>query len=310
MSPMALLAYRLVRQNVRSRRKLTSDCQRGIRVLTLSGCFITPASGRVWPACRAARRPRGGVTHNAAYEQHCFGTTNSGRSYARRAHATRSCARSWMSPSGGSILGEQGQQTATTDDQISFFSPPGGTATDNVFRSATSKAMTLWRGVFTKLEYLILNHHAGAQSARARTHPCPATADRASRATMRALVRSPKREAPPPRYSQCCRVKAACRSCHLFDDVQLRPKPVGRAAGLARIHRTAIIPVTIAVTKRKTSIRPLASDTRAGPGQYPASPQPTPKITAPEIKGVSMAVEVGRLKRGDQSGRPRPNTRR
>src|SRR5262249_23518252 len=76
------------------------------------------------------------------------------------------------------------------------------------------------------------------------------------------------------------------------------------------IHRTAIMPVTIAVTKTKTSIRPLASDTRAGPGQYPASPQPAPKITAPETRGVSMAVEVGRLKRGDQSGRPRPNTSR
>jgi hypothetical protein len=31
-------------------------------------------------------------------------------------------------------------------------------ATDNVFRPATSKAMTLWRAAFfTKLEYLILN---------------------------------------------------------------------------------------------------------------------------------------------------------
>src|SRR5262249_53908477 len=69
-------------------------------------------------------------------------------------------------------------------------------------------------------------------------------------------------------------------------------------------------PASIAITKTKTSIRPLASDTRAGPGQYPANPQPTPKITAPEIRGASMAVEVGRLKRGDQSGRPRPNTRR
>ena len=39
---MALLAYSLVRRNVRSRRKLTSDCQRGIRVLTLSGYFYHP----------------------------------------------------------------------------------------------------------------------------------------------------------------------------------------------------------------------------------------------------------------------------
>src|SRR5262245_16808190 len=89
---------------------------------------------------------------------------------------------------------------------------------------------------------------------------------------------------------------------------QLCPKLVGRATGVARIHRTAIMPVIIAITKTKTAVRPLASDTRAGPGQYPASPQPMPKITEPEMRGVSMAVDVGTLKRGDQSGRPRPNT--
>jgi hypothetical protein len=94
-----------------------------------------------------------------------------------------------------------------------------------------------------------------------------------------------------------------------FDDVQLCPTSVGRTAGLARIHRTAIMPVIIAITKTNTSIRPLASDTKAGPGQYPASPQPMPKIREPEMRGASIAVEVGRLKRGDQSGRPRPNTR-
>jgi hypothetical protein len=49
---------------------------------------------------------------DSAYEQHCLGTPNSGRSYARRADASRSCPRSWMSPSVGSILGEQGQQPA------------------------------------------------------------------------------------------------------------------------------------------------------------------------------------------------------
>jgi len=49
---------------------------------------------------------------DSAYEQHCLGTPNSGRSYARRAHASRFCPRSWMSPSVGSILGEQGQQPA------------------------------------------------------------------------------------------------------------------------------------------------------------------------------------------------------
>src|SRR5215467_12939483 len=46
----------------------------------------------------------------SGYEQHRLGTPNSGRSYARRAHTSRSCARSWMSPSVGSILGKQGQQ--------------------------------------------------------------------------------------------------------------------------------------------------------------------------------------------------------
>src|SRR5215813_3240583 len=44
----------------------------------------------------------------SGYEQHCLGTANSGRSYARRAHASGSCPRSRMSPSVGSILGEQG----------------------------------------------------------------------------------------------------------------------------------------------------------------------------------------------------------
>jgi len=45
-------------------------------------------------------------------EQHCLGTPNSRRSRARRAHASRSCPRSWLPPSVGSILGEQGQQPA------------------------------------------------------------------------------------------------------------------------------------------------------------------------------------------------------
>src|SRR5262249_35223606 len=45
---------------------------------------------------------------DSAYEQHCLGPPNSGRSYTCRAHAARACSRSWMSPSLGSILGEQG----------------------------------------------------------------------------------------------------------------------------------------------------------------------------------------------------------
>src|SRR5215469_13615758 len=48
----------------------------------------------------------------SGYVQHCLGTPNSGCSYARRAHASRSCPRSRMSPSVRSILGEQGEQPA------------------------------------------------------------------------------------------------------------------------------------------------------------------------------------------------------
>src|SRR5262245_35435252 len=49
---------------------------------------------------------------DSRYEQHCLGTPNSGRSYARGSHAGGPCPCSWMSPSVGSILGEQGQQPA------------------------------------------------------------------------------------------------------------------------------------------------------------------------------------------------------
>ena len=42
---------------------------------------------------------------DSAYEQHCLGTPNSGRSYARRAHASRFCPRSWMSPLGRFDIG-------------------------------------------------------------------------------------------------------------------------------------------------------------------------------------------------------------
>jgi hypothetical protein len=49
---------------------------------------------------------------DSARESHCLGTPNPRRSYARRAHASRSCPRNWMSPSVDSILGEQRQQSA------------------------------------------------------------------------------------------------------------------------------------------------------------------------------------------------------
>src|SRR5215472_1604460 len=55
----------------------------------------------------------------SGYEQYCLGTPNSGRSYARRAHASRTGPRSGMSPSVGSLLGEQGQQPA--DQRLLMF---------------------------------------------------------------------------------------------------------------------------------------------------------------------------------------------
>src|SRR5215831_9310515 len=64
----------------------------------------------IWCSSPVAAFPESYI--ESGYEQHCLGTPNSGRSYARRAHASRSCPRSWMSPSVGSILGEQGQQPA------------------------------------------------------------------------------------------------------------------------------------------------------------------------------------------------------
>jgi hypothetical protein len=58
----------------------------------------------------------------------------------------------------------------------------------------------------------------------------------------------------------------------MLPDTRLRPAArivcavPRRRPGLARIHRAAIMPVTMAVAKTKTSVHPLASDTTAGPG--------------------------------------------
>jgi hypothetical protein len=67
------------------------------------------------------------------YEQHCLGTPNSGRAHARRAHASRSCPRSWMSPSVGSILGEQGQQPA---DQCRLYTRLHRTGAQSTWRNS------------------------------------------------------------------------------------------------------------------------------------------------------------------------------
>ena len=69
----------------------------------------------------------------SGYEQHCLGTPNSGRSYARRAHASRSCPRSGMSPSVSSILGEQGQQPA---DQCRLYARLHRTGAQSTWRNS------------------------------------------------------------------------------------------------------------------------------------------------------------------------------
>src|SRR5215510_10538217 len=70
---------------------------------------------------------------DSGYEQHCFGTPNSGRSHARGADASRSCPRSWMSPSVGSILGEQGQQPA---DQCRLYARLHRTGAQSTWRNS------------------------------------------------------------------------------------------------------------------------------------------------------------------------------
>src|SRR5262249_23630377 len=69
-----------------------------------------------------------------------------------------------------------------------------------------------------------------------------------------------------------------------------------RTAGLARIHRAAIMPVTMAVAKTKTSVHPPASD--SGARQYPTS-QPVlsrrRRSRRQKSGGVSIAVESKQL---------------
>ena len=53
-------------------------------------------------------------------------------------------------------------------------------------------------------------------------------------------------------------------------------------------------PRSIAITNRMTPRDPEARAANAGPGHKPASPQPTPKITAPSISGGSTCVLIGK----------------
>ena len=50
--------------------------------------------------------------YKSGHEQRCFGAANSGWSYACWTYPSRACPCSWISPSVGPILGEQGQQPA------------------------------------------------------------------------------------------------------------------------------------------------------------------------------------------------------
>src|SRR5262249_11172756 len=94
---------------LRGKRSVRRVCE-SVRELLLAGQQGLFLSRRFHATARAvAAFPESCIESD--YEQHCLGTPNSGRSYARRADASRSCPRSWMSPSVGSILGEQRDQS-------------------------------------------------------------------------------------------------------------------------------------------------------------------------------------------------------
>src|SRR5262249_29043765 len=86
---------------------------------------------------------------DSGYEQHCLGTPNSGRSHACRAHASRTCPRSGMSPSVGSILGEQGQQPA---DQCRLYARQHRTGAYSTWRNSVFDPDT--RGPIALIELL------------------------------------------------------------------------------------------------------------------------------------------------------------
>ena len=50
------------------------------------------------------------------------------------------------------------------------------------------------------------------------------------------------------------------------------------------------MPIPKAMVKIKGSRLPSLSAASAEPGQYPTSPQPTPKMTAPKLSLVSMRL--------------------
>jgi len=97
-------------------------------------CFVPSHLAPPWRGSLWEWSPEWGRSGlGAGYEQHCLGTANSGRSYARRAHASRSRPRSWMSPSLGSILGEQGQQPT---DQCRLYARLHRTGAQSTWRNS------------------------------------------------------------------------------------------------------------------------------------------------------------------------------
>src|SRR5690606_39301970 len=60
---------------------------------------------------------------------------------------------------------------------------------------------------------------------------------------------------------------------------------------------------TMASVNQRTWLPPVALETSAGPGQYPANPQPTPKISAPVTRRPSMVCAGGGEKPSATSGR-------
>ena len=89
-------------------------------------------------------------------------------------------------------------------------------------------------------------------------------------------------------------------------DVDAGVRRVRRRAGFARecdedvafrAHRTSLpaiqLPAIIAGTNIHASRTPATTPTRTGPGQKPASPQPTPKIAAPATRRTSITSVFG-----------------
>ncbi len=78
-----------------------------------------------------------------------------------------------------------------------------------------------------------------------------------------------------------------------------------RASSGSRIQRLTSIPAIIATTNSAASATGRPSEANAGPGQYPAMPQPIPNSAEPATSGTSMSRRVGRSSRVSNSGLPR-----